>query len=299
VRLLSYRTRGAFPAEPGREQRLGLLVGERVVATAEVTDGSIATMADLLADTAAGIERINYGLAVSLFGPDSGLALDELELLAPVPRPGKVVCIGVNYRSHADEQDREPPSSPVVFAKFTTAVVGHGATVEWDPELTQGVDAEAELAVVIGRTCRQVSRAQALDYVLGYSCFNDVTARDLQYADKQFTRGKSLDTFGPMGPFLVTSDEVADPQALELRGYVNGELRQSAPTSDMIFGVAELIEFCSRAFTLEPGDVIATGTPSGVGWFRQPRLTLKDGDEMVVEIDGVGRLVNACREVRA
>jgi 2-keto-4-pentenoate hydratase/2-oxohepta-3-ene-1,7-dioic acid hydratase in catechol pathway len=299
MRLVSYRTQGAFAAEPGREQRLGVLVGERVVATAELTEGAISTMAELLADTSTGLERINSGLAVSLFGPDSGLALDEVELLAPVPRPGKVVCIGVNYRSHAEEQDREPPSAPVIFAKLSTAVVGHGATVEWDPALTQAVDAEAELGVVIGRTCRRVSRAQALDHVLGYTCVNDVSARDLQYADKQFTRAKSLDTFGPMGPVLVTADEVADPQSLQLRGYVNGELRQAAPTSDMIFGVAELIEFCSRAFTLEPGDVIATGTPSGVGWFREPRLMLKDGDEMVVEIDGIGRLANRCREVRA
>ncbi|HVM31398.1 MAG TPA: fumarylacetoacetate hydrolase family protein [Candidatus Limnocylindrales bacterium] len=295
MRLASYRAPGAFAGEPGREQRLGVLVGERLVATAELTDGAIATMSDLLADTTAGLERINYGLAASLFGPDSGLGLDEVDLLPPVPRPGKLVCIGVNYRSHADEQDRPPPTSPVIFAKLTTALVGHGATVEWDPELTGAVDAEAELGVVIGRTCRRASRREALDFVLGYTCVNDVSARDLQYADKQFTRAKSLDTFGPMGPLLVTADEVPDPQALDLRGYVNGELRQHAPTSDMIFGVAELIEFCSRAFTLEPGDVIATGTPAGVGWFREPRLVLGDGDEMVVEIEGIGRLANRCR----
>jgi 2-keto-4-pentenoate hydratase/2-oxohepta-3-ene-1,7-dioic acid hydratase in catechol pathway len=187
----------------------------------------------------------------------------------------------------------------VVFAKFTTALVGHGADVTWDPELTQAVDYEAELAVVIGRRARDVRVESALEHVLGYTCLNDVSARDLQYADRQFVRSKSLDTFCPMGPALVTADEVPDPQALGIRCLVNGEVRQSASTADMVFGVAELIAFCSRAFTLEAGDVIATGTPAGVGWFREPKLMLRDGDEMVVEIDGVGRLLNHCRERRA
>jgi 2-keto-4-pentenoate hydratase/2-oxohepta-3-ene-1,7-dioic acid hydratase in catechol pathway len=295
MRFVSYRTLAA-PLPSGHHQLpLGLMVGERVIATAGLTDDRIATMADLLADPAAGLERLNMALAVSLFGPTSGLGLDEVELAAPVPRPGKVICIGVNYRNHAEEQNREPPPSPVIFAKFSTAVVGQGAIVEWDPALTAAVDAEAELGVVIGRTCRRVSRAEALEYVLGYTCVNDVSARDLQYADKQFTRSKSLDTFCPVGPELVTRDEVPDPQALMLRGYVNGELRQSSSTADMVFGVAELIEFCSRSFTLEPGDLIATGTPAGVGWFREPKQMLADGDEIVVEIESVGRLVNACR----
>lgn len=295
MRLASYRTPGAFAGEPGRGERLGVVIDDRVVPAAELTDGGLATMSDLLAEMPAGIERLREAIALALIGPDGGAALDEVELLAPVPRPGKVICIGVNYRAHAQEQGREPPSSPVIFAKFASAVVGHRATVEWDGGLTQAVDAEAELGVIIGRTCRDVSREVALDHVLGYTCFNDVSARDLQYADKQFTRSKSLDTFGPMGPLLVTPDEVGDPQDLELRGYVNGELRQSSSTGDMVFGVAELIEFCSRSFTLEPGDVIATGTPSGVGWFRQPKVMLGDGDEMVVEIETIGRLINSCR----
>jgi 5-carboxymethyl-2-hydroxymuconate isomerase len=158
------------------------------------------------------------------------------------------------------------------------------------------VDFEAELAVVIGRTCRRVDAADALDFVAGYTCLNDVSARDLQYSDRQFVRAKSLDTFCPMGPWLVTADEISNPQSLAIRCLVNGDVMQSASTADMVFSVAELVSFCSRAFTLEPGDVIATGTPSGVGWFREPRRMLRNGDIVEVEIERIGRLVNRCRE---
>ena len=296
MKLVSYRTREAFAGEPGRRERLGVLVGERVVAAADLTGGEVPTMARLLERPADHLARLKAALGERI---GDGLALADVELLAPVPRPGKVVAIGINYRSHAAEQDREPPTSPVIFAKFPTAVVGHGADVVWDPALTQAVDFEAELAVVIGWTARKVDASIALEHVLGYTCLNDVSARDLQYADKQFTRAKSLDTFCPLGPALVTDDEVGDPQALGIRCLVNGEVMQDNSTADMVFGVAELIAFCSQAFTLEPGDVIATGTPAGVGWFREPKRMLRDGDEMVVEIERVGRLVNRCREVRA
>ena len=299
MKLISYRTRGAFAAEPGRHARLGVLHGERMVPAAQIApEGSPATMAELLAglpDSLEHLRRAWQGWSAEA-RPDEGTPLADLELLAPVPRPGKIVAIGVNYASHAAEGGREPPTEPVLFAKFATALIGHGADIVWDPGLTAAVDFEAELALVIGRSARRVRAAEALDHVLGYTCLNDVSARDLQFADRQFVRAKSLDTFAPMGPALVTADEVSDPQSVRVRSLVNGELMQDAATAEMIFPVAELIAFCSRAFTLEPGDVISTGTPAGVGWYREPKRLLRDGDEVVVEIDGVGRLVNRCRE---
>ena len=298
MRLVSYRTAQAFSDEPGRTANLGIVAGDRVIPSSALVPG-YPTMADFLADSPQSADV----LARAWESADSGierstLVLDDIELLAPVPRPGKIVAVGVNYADHAREQAREPPDHPVLFAKLPTSVIGTGTDVRWDPRLTQAVDLEAELAVVIGRRCRRVGESDALAYVAGYTCLNDVTARDLQYSDKQFVRGKSLDTFCPMGPWLATPDEVGDPQSIGIRSFVNGEQMQDATTAEMIFGVAQLISFCSQAFTLEPGDVIATGTPSGVGWFREPKRLLKDGDEIVVEIDRIGRVVNMCREER-
>jgi 2-keto-4-pentenoate hydratase/2-oxohepta-3-ene-1,7-dioic acid hydratase in catechol pathway len=292
MKLVSYRT---------PRQTLGVQLDDRAVAVGDLVRGGPATMAQLLEGLPGSLAALRQALEALGAGAAAGIGVPvgDLDLMPPVPGPGKIVAIGVNYRSHAQEQDREPPTSPVIFAKFTTALVGHRAEITWDPELTQAVDYEAELAVVIGRRARGVPVESALEHVLGYTCLNDVSARDLQYADRQFVRSKSLDTFCPMGPALVTADEVAHPQALGIRCLVNTEVRQSASTADMVFGVAELISFCSRAFTLEAGDVIATGTPAGVGWFREPKLMLRDGDEVVVEIDGVGRLVNYCHERRA
>jgi 2-keto-4-pentenoate hydratase/2-oxohepta-3-ene-1,7-dioic acid hydratase in catechol pathway len=222
-----------------------------------------------------------------------------LTILAPVPRPGKVVAIGQNYKAHAIEQDIEPPKAPLIFAKFPTSVIGHGAAIAWDPALTSQVDYEGELAVVIGRRARNVTEAMALDHVLGYTCSNDVSARDLQFGDRQWVRGKSLDTFCPLGPWIVSSDEVPDPQALRLRTTVSGETLQDGHTRDMIFSVAQIIAYASTAFTLEPGDVILTGTPSGVGVFRDPKRFLHDGDVVEVEIEHIGVLRNPCREAIA
>lgn len=228
--------------------------------------------------------------------PDSGAHFrpGEVKLLAPVRRPGKIVAIGLNYMDHCREQKVDPPAKPVIFAKFATAVIGPGAAIKWSGALTQQVDYEAELAVIIGRTARSVTQTAALDYVLGYTAANDVSARDLQFEDRQWVRGKSLDTFCPLGPALITSDEIPSPQELAIRCELNGERVQDSNTREMIFGVAQLILFCSQAFTLEPGDVILTGTPHGVGFFREPNLFLKDGDRVTVEIDKVGRLENPC-----
>lgn len=246
---------------------------------------------------AAGLESVRA--AADALPATEGVAFSEATLAPVVPRPGKIVAVGLNYRAHADEVGAAAPERPLLFAKFPTSVVGSGAEIRWDPGLTSQVDYEAELGVVIGRMARHVDVADALDHVLGYTCINDVSARDLQAADGQWVRAKSLDTFCPMGPVLVTPDEIPDPQALEISCSVNGEVLQHASTADMFFGVRELIAFCSRSFTLEPGDVIATGTPSGIGLTRTPPRFLGDRDEVVVTIEGIGRLVNRCRTVQA
>jgi len=211
--------------------------------------------------------------------------------LAPVPRPGKLICIGLNYRDHAAESNMPIPSRPVVFSKFSTAVTAPGEPVVL-PEASVQVDYEAELAVVIGRRAKGVSANRALDYVLGYTCFNDVSARDFQFADGQWQRGKSCDTFAPMGPTIVTADTISDPHKLSIKLVLNGQTMQDSNTDQFIFGVPELIEFLSQTITLEPGDVIATGTPSGVGFARKPPVFLRPGDVMEVVIESVGWLNN-------
>jgi len=222
----------------------------------------------------------------------SKLAAPEKKIrLGPLFRPRNVLCIGLNYKDHAAEGGVPLPEKPVVFAKLTGCITGPGAPIVLPPD-TKEVDYEAELAVVIGRKCRGVSRSDALDYVAGYTCLNDVSARDFQRGDGQWVRAKSQDTFGPMGPYLVTSEDIPDPQTLPIRCLVNGTTLQDSNTDKMIFGVRELIAFISRGITLEPGDVISTGTPHGVGFARKPPIFLKAGDEVVVEIDGIGRLTN-------
>jgi 5-carboxymethyl-2-hydroxymuconate isomerase len=213
----------------------------------------------------------------------------------PIATPGKIVAVGRNYRAHVAEEDATLPTEPLLFAKLPSAVIPDGAAITWSASLTSQVDYEAELAVVIGRRAREVPPERALEFVLGYTCLNDVSARDLQVRDGQWTRAKSLDTFCPLGPSLVTADEIADPGALRISCRVNGEVRQDASTADLVFGVGELVAYCSRSFTLEPGDIIATGTPGGVGAFRDPPVFLADGDVVEVEIEGIGILRNPCR----
>jgi 2-keto-4-pentenoate hydratase/2-oxohepta-3-ene-1,7-dioic acid hydratase in catechol pathway len=208
-----------------------------------------------------------------------------------IPRPGKIVCVGLNYHDHAVEGGMELPKAPLLFAKWPNSLVGHGDPVVLPRESSQ-VDYEAELGVVIGTAARRVSERDALDHVAGYICVNDVSARDLQFADGQWTRGKSPDTFCPVGPRLVPREEIDDPQVLGIRCLVNGEALQDSSTSQMIFSVAEIIAYASQTITLEPGDLIATGTPAGVGVFRDPKVLLQDGDEVSVEIDGLGTLTN-------
>jgi 2-keto-4-pentenoate hydratase/2-oxohepta-3-ene-1,7-dioic acid hydratase in catechol pathway len=210
---------------------------------------------------------------------------------APVPRPGKLICIGLNYRDHAAESNMALPDKPVVFSKFSSAVIAPGEPIVL-PRTSHQVDFEAELAVVIGRHAKNVSADRAYDYVLGYTAFNDVTARDFQFADGQWQRGKSCDTFAPMGQTIVTSDVITDPHKLAIRLTLNGETMQDSNTNQLIFGVPQLIEFISQSITLEPGDVIATGTPPGVGFARKPPVFLKPGDQVEVLIEGMGGLGN-------
>jgi 5-carboxymethyl-2-hydroxymuconate isomerase len=218
-------------------------------------------------------------------------ALNGTTLEAPL-RPGKIVAIGLNYRRHAAESGVAPPQAPLIFAKFPSSVVGPTAAIVVDRRLTQSVDWEAELGVVVGTRMRNVPADRALEHVFGYTVVNDVSARDAQSGDGQWVRAKSMDTFCPTGPVVVGASEIPDPQALRLWTSVNGEVMQDASTADMIFGVAELLAYCSSNFTLEPGDLLITGTPWGVGVVREPPITLQAGDTVEVGVDGIGALRN-------
>jgi 2-keto-4-pentenoate hydratase/2-oxohepta-3-ene-1,7-dioic acid hydratase in catechol pathway len=209
----------------------------------------------------------------------------------PIDRPGKIICVGLNYRDHAEEQGVDLPTAPLLFAKWNNTLIGPGEPIVIPPIVTK-TDYEAELGVVIGSRVGKVSAENALEAVAGYICVNDVSARDLQFADGQWTRGKSPDTYCPVGPRLVPRDEVPDPQNLAIRAILNGETMQDSTTANMVFGVAEIIAYVTQTVTLEPGDLIATGTPAGVGAFRDPKVFMQPGDEITIEIEGLGSLTN-------
>lgn len=215
----------------------------------------------------------------------------DVRLRAPVPRPGKIVCIGLNYIDHITETGAQAPAEPPVFAKFANSVIGDGEPIVI-PAATSKADYEVELIAVMGKRAKHVTPDAALAHVAGYMCGNDVSARDLQTSNAQWTRGKAIDTFLPCGPWLVTADEVGDPQALRLWCDVSGERLQDSSTSRMIWPVAELVSILSRTMTLEPGDLIVTGTPPGVGSARTPERYLRPGDEVAVSIEGLGTLRN-------
>lgn len=217
--------------------------------------------------------------------------LGDVKLAAPVPRPSKIICIGLNYLDHVKESGLEIPKAPLIFSKFDTCVAAPEQPILL-PVGSEQVDFEAELAVVIGRRAKNISLEDAMNYVFGYTNFNDVSARDMQFADGQWQRGKSCDTFAPFGEFVATKDEIANPHNLRIQLRLNGETMQDSNTDQLIFKIPELIEYLSRSITLEPGDVIATGTPPGVGFARKPPVFMKDGDVCEVEIDGLGVLIN-------
>lgn len=243
------------------------------------------------------VELLQPGCDIrQLVGPSSGL-WDESVAQAPL-RPGKIIAIGLNYRDHTAETGTEAPAAPLIFAKFPSSVIGPREPIVIDSTLTSQADWEAELGVVIGRRMRNVAAGQALEYVFGYTVANDVSARDAQLDDGQWARGKSFDTFCPLGPVVITADEIPDPQQLQISTRLNNELVQQASTSSMIFSVAELLAYCSRNFTLEPGDLVLTGTPSGVGIARSPQLWLRPGDILHTHIDGIGTLRNPVSDPR-
>jgi len=244
-------------------------------------------------ETAAQLERAPFGSSALAQAREKGWLVPSQDAywFAPVPRPGKIVCIGLNYRDHAEESRLAVPKTPVIFSKFSSCVIAPGEPVVI-PTTSEKVDYEAELAVVIGRRASHVTVERAYDYVLGYTAFNDVTARDFQFGDGQWQRGKSCDTFAPMGQTIVTTDEIPDPHTLRITLTLNGTVMQNSSTSQLIFRVPEIISFITSSITLEPGDVIATGTPAGVGFARKPPVFLKPGDRMEVDIERIGALGN-------
>ena len=298
MRLITFEHNGAA--------RLGAIVGDRAVDLAALAQASGEQLPDdmlgLIDLGPAGLDRARalLGRAGSNLPSGTAHSLSEVKLLAPIPRLRKnVICLGLNYADHVEEGsramnlDRDLPKDPIYFSKPPTVIVGPDAPVVHDARVSDKMDWEAELAVVIGRAGKAIPKERALDYVFGYSCFNDVSARDLQRArGGQWHLGKSLDTYGPFGPWIVTADEIPDPQVLEIMCRVNGVEKQHSNTKYMIFDVVTCISDWSQGITLEPGDVIATGTPSGVGFARTPPEFMKPGDVVEIEIERVGVLRN-------
>ncbi|OAI11406.1 fumarylacetoacetate hydrolase [Methylomonas koyamae] len=266
------------------ERKIGAVVGEQVIAAGTGLPN------DMLAFLAAGAPA-QRALQALIDSGAAGKPLAEVQLLAPIPRPGKLLGVGLNYADHIGETGLEKPEYPTFFTKQSTCVIGPGAAIHLPP-ISDKVDYEGELAIVIGKRCKNVSTERANAVIAGYTICNDVTVRDWQARTPTWTLGKSFDTHGPLGPWLVTADEIADPHNLSLKTWVDAELRQNANTGEMIFNCYELIAYLSQVMTLEPGDVISTGTPAGVGVKMKPRGYLKPGQIVRIEIEGIGTLTN-------
>jgi len=265
------------------KSRPGVLSGQTV------SDLSTAGFASLLDFIESG--TVGRATAEKLAASGGGYPLDKVKLLAPIPRPRKLICVGLNYRDHAAETNSEIPSVPTIFNKFATAVIAHGDNIVL-PKVSKSPDYEAEFAFVIGRGGRNIAGDDWPKHVFGYTIVNDVSARDYQRATTQWLMGKTFDTFAPMGPWIVTADEIADPHSLDIQLDINGERLQSSNTRELIFKIQDLIAFLSSVFTLEPGDIVSTGTPAGVGVARNPQRFLRPGDEVVVRIPAIGELRN-------
>lgn len=282
MQLVTFRSNGTWQA--------GVEIDGKVVAAAAL-GAYPSTMKELLAiDPALQSELLDAAAkAVQRAG---ALALGDVQLGPPIPDPDKIICLGLNYKDHAAEAGLKLPEAPILFPKYRNSLIGPFDDIDVPPAAAKAVDYEAELAVVIGRRARRVPEAEALNYVAGYSAFNDVSARDLQMQTSQWSAGKAIDDFAPMGPGIVPAHLVGDPQSLMLTARVNGQQLQHESTAQMIFSVAATIAFITQFMTLEPGDVIATGTPAGVGFTRKPPIRLRDGDIVEVEIEKVGTIRN-------
>jgi 2-keto-4-pentenoate hydratase/2-oxohepta-3-ene-1,7-dioic acid hydratase in catechol pathway len=278
MRLIMFQ-RAAYP-EPG------VLFGEEIVS---LRDAGFEDILTLIARGSDGLEAAREWCRHPPMG--SQARLGEVKLLAPIARPPKIVCVGLNYLDHAREANLEVPAVPTIFSKFSTSITGPGAPVVLPGSSTRP-DYEAELAFIVGRGGRRIPGSRWREHVFGYTCFNDVSARDFQMATTQWVIGKSFDTFAPMGPCIVTGDEIPDPHALDISLTLNGETMQSSNTRNLIFKIPDLIEHLSAVFTLEPGDVVSTGTPGGVGFARTPPRYLRPGDEVAVRIESIGELRN-------
>ncbi len=270
---------------PGGGAAPGLVRDGKVVNLQAAGFGSVL---DIIAGAPASLDRIRRHLETA---PEAGLPLEQAVLLAPIARPPKILCAGLNYRDHAAEAKMEIPSIPTIFSKYHNAIIGPGAPVIL-PKNSKNPDYEAEFAFVIGRGGRHIPKERWREHVFGYLCFNDVSARDFQLATSQWLMGKTFDNFAPTGPWITTADEIEDPHALSIELFLNGERMQASNTREMIFKIPELIEFISSVLTLEPGDIVATGTPAGVGFSKKPPRWLRPGDEMMVRIEGLGELRN-------
>ncbi len=268
--------------------RIGALIGEDRIVDFSQADASLPT--DMLAFLKGG-KATQAAAQKAIDGGAKSVALSDVKLLAPIPNPGKIICIGLNYSDHAAETGQPIPKYPIVFSKYSNTVIATGDKIVL-PHVSNEVDYEAELGFVIGKTARYVKAADALDYVAGYMPINDVSARDYQTRISQWTMGKTFDTFAPMGPALVTSDEIADAGNLKISLTINGEVLQDSNTNKLIFGIPQLVEALSEVMTLEAGDVVSTGTPPGVGMARNPKRYMKAGDVVNITIEGLGTLSN-------
>lgn len=275
MRVLSFKVAGSG-------ETLGAEVAGRIVA-----------LSGSMTDVLGGGEALQAAQAEANEGATT-FRLDEITYLPPVPRPQKIICVGLNYKGHIEEMGRDLPPYPVIFAKYANVLVGHRGEIPM-PTISSQLDFEAELGVVIGKRAKNISRDEALSVVGGYTCFNDVSVRDYQRRTIQFLQGKTFDGTGPCGPVIVTADDIPDPNALDISLRLNGETMQHSNTRDMVFDVPTLIETLSQIMTLEPGDIIATGTPAGVGAGRDPKVFMKPGDVVEVEIEGIGVLRNTVR----